>query len=106
MNNNIAHKMQQTYNIAYWGGGYYQVNEQGNITVCPNLDQPDAKIDLAALVEQVQEEQQHLRLPALFCFPQILQHRLGSINAAFERARRDYGYQGDYFFVYPIKVNQ
>lgn len=106
MNNNIARKMQQTYNIAYWGGGYYQVNEQGNITVCPNLDQPDAKIDLAALVEQVQEEQQHLRLPALFCFPQILQHRLRSINAAFERARRDYGYQGDYFLVYPIKVNQ
>lgn len=106
MNNNIARKMQQTYNIAYWGGGYYQVNEQGNITVCPNLDQPDAKIDLAALVEQVQEEQQHLCLPALFCFPQILQHRLRSINAAFERARRDYGYQGDYFLVYPIKVNQ
>lgn len=106
MNNNIARKMQQTYNIAYWGGGYYQVNEQGNITVCPNLGQPDAKIDLAALVEQVQEEQQHLRLPALFCFPQILQHRLRSINAAFERARRDYGYQGDYFLVYPIKVNQ
>lgn len=106
MNNNIARKMQQTYNIAYWGGGYYQVNEQGNITVCPNLDQPDAKIDLAALVEQVQAEQQHLRLPALFCFPQILQHRLRSINAAFERARRDYGYQGDYFLVYPIKVNQ
>ncbi|MDR5609529.1 MULTISPECIES: biosynthetic arginine decarboxylase [unclassified Arsenophonus] len=106
MNNNIARKMQQTYNITYWGGGYYQVNEQGNITVCPNLDQPDAKIDLAALVEQVQEEQQHLRLPALFCFPQILQHRLRSINAAFERARRDYGYQGDYFLVYPIKVNQ
>ncbi|RXK34620.1 arginine decarboxylase [Arsenophonus endosymbiont of Bemisia tabaci Asia II 3] len=106
MNNNIAHKMQQTYNIAYWGGGYYQINEQGNITVCPNLTQPDVKIDLAALVEQVQKEQQHLRLPALFCFPQILQHRLRSINAAFERARRDYGYQGDYFLVYPIKVNQ
>jgi arginine decarboxylase len=106
MKNNIARKMQQTYNIAYWGGGYYQVNEQGNISVCPNLDQPEAKIDLAALVEQVQEEQQHLRLPALFCFPQILQHRLRSINAAFERARRDYGYQGDYFLVYPIKVNQ
>lgn len=68
MKNNIARKMQQTYNIAYWGGGYYQVNEQGNISVCPNLDQPEAKIDLAALVEQVQEEQQHLRLPALFVF--------------------------------------
>ncbi len=45
-------------------------------------------------------------MPALFCFPQILQHRLRSINAAFKRARESYGYNGDYFLVYPIKVNQ
>ncbi|XNM68865.1 hypothetical protein ACLK1Y_16310 [Escherichia coli] len=32
-------------------------------------------------------EAQGQRLPALFCFPQILQHRLRSINAAFKRAR-------------------
>ncbi len=51
-------------------------------------------------------EAQGQRLPALFCFPQILQHRLRSINAAFKRARESYGYNGDYFLVYPIKVNQ
>ena len=45
-------------------------------------------------------------MPALFCFPQILQHRLRSINAAFKRARESYGYNGDYFLVCPIKVNQ
>lgn len=45
-------------------------------------------------------------MPALFCFPQILQHRLRSINIAFKRAREAFGYQGDYFLVYPIKVNQ
>ncbi|ETS33246.1 arginine decarboxylase [Photorhabdus temperata] len=106
MNDNIARKMQQTYNIAYWGGSYYYVNDLGNISVCPNPDLPGARIDLAGLVKRVQEEQEHLRLPALFCFPQILQHRLRSINAAFKRARESYGYKGDYFLVYPIKVNQ
>ncbi|MCC8420453.1 biosynthetic arginine decarboxylase [Photorhabdus thracensis] len=106
MNDNIARKMQQTYNIAYWGGSYYYVNDLGNVSVCPNPDLPGARIDLAGLVKRVQEEQEHLRLPALFCFPQILQHRLRSINAAFKRARESYGYKGDYFLVYPIKVNQ
>ncbi|MEY0430201.1 biosynthetic arginine decarboxylase [Providencia rettgeri] len=106
MNDNIARKMRQTYNIAYWGGGYYQVNERGNVCVCPNPENPDTFVDLADLVNQVKEEQEHLRLPALFCFPQILQHRLRSINAAFRRARESYGYKGDYFLVYPIKVNQ
>ncbi len=42
----------------------------------------------------------------MFCFPQILQHRLRSINAAFKRARDAFSYKGDYFLVYPIKVNQ
>ncbi|MCE1658511.1 arginine decarboxylase, partial [Enterobacter hormaechei] len=67
---------------------------------------PGAQIELADLVKKVQEEKKQLRLPALFCFPQILQHRLRSINAAFKRARESYGYKGDYFLVYPIKVNQ
>ncbi|OTA21893.1 arginine decarboxylase [Xenorhabdus beddingii] len=106
MNDNIARKMRQTYNIAYWGGSYYYVNDLGNVSVCPNPDLPEANIDLADLVKRVQEEKEQLRLPALFCFPQILQHRLRSINAAFKRARESYGYQGDYFLVYPIKVNQ
>ncbi|STQ09386.1 biosynthetic arginine decarboxylase [Enterobacter cloacae] len=61
-------------------------------------------MDLAKLVKA--REAQGQRLPALFCFPQILQHRLRSINAAFKRARESYGYKGDYFLVYPIKVNQ
>ncbi|MGL5726949.1 MAG: biosynthetic arginine decarboxylase, partial [Plesiomonas sp.] len=42
----------------------------------------------------------------LFCFPQILQHRLRSINAAFKRARSDFGYENNYMLVYRIKVNQ
>lgn len=70
----------------------------------PGSDVPEARVDLAELVKA--REAQGQRLPALFCFPQILQHRLRSINAAFKRARESYGYNGDYFLVYPIKVNQ
>ncbi|MEA0983811.1 arginine decarboxylase, partial [Salmonella enterica subsp. enterica serovar Enteritidis] len=35
-----------------------------------------------------------------------LQHRWRSCNAAFKRALESYGYNGDYFIGYPIKVNQ
>lgn len=96
--------MLRTYNIAWWGNNYYDVNELGHISVCPDPDVPEARVDLAQLVKT--REAQGQRLPALFCFPQILQHRLRSINAAFKRARESYGYNGDYFLVYPIKVNQ
>ncbi|MBE5253612.1 biosynthetic arginine decarboxylase [Mixta mediterraneensis] len=104
MNDQDASKMLRTYNIAWWGNNYYDVNELGHISVCPDPDQPDVRVDLARLVKE--REAQGQRLPALFCFPQILQHRLRSINAAFKRARESYGYTGDYFLVYPIKVNQ
>ncbi|ATZ12580.1 biosynthetic arginine decarboxylase [Erwinia amylovora] len=99
-----ASRMLRTYNIAWWGNNYYDVNELGHISVCPDPDVPEARVDLAKLVKEREAEGQ--RLPALFCFPQILQHRLRSINAAFKRARGSYGYNGDYFLVYPIKVNQ
>jgi len=104
MNDQDASKMLRTYNVAWWGNNYYDVNELGHVSVCPNPDEPTLRVDLANLVKE--REAQGQRLPALFCFPQILQHRLRSINAAFKRARESYGYRGDYFLVYPIKVNQ
>lgn len=104
VNDQEASRMLRTYNIAWWGNNYYDVNELGHISVCPNPDIPSARVDLAKLVKE--REAQGQRLPALFCFPQILQHRLRSINAAFKRARESFGYRGDYFLVYPIKVNQ
>ncbi|MEG3133455.1 biosynthetic arginine decarboxylase [Rouxiella sp. T17] len=105
VNDRDASKMLRTYNVAYWGNNYYDVNELGHISVCPDPDVPSARVDLAQLVKDMRE-QDGQRLPALFCFPQILQHRLRSINAAFKRARESFGYNGDYFLVYPIKVNQ
>ncbi|KAB7895344.1 biosynthetic arginine decarboxylase [Rouxiella sp. S1S-2] len=105
VNDRDASKMLRTYNVAYWGNNYYDVNELGHISVCPDPDVPEARVDLAQLVKDLRE-QDGQRLPALFCFPQILQHRLRSINGAFKRARESFGYEGDYFLVYPIKVNQ
>lgn len=91
----------RVYNVAHWGNGYYSISQQGQVTVCPDPDKPEIRVDLADLVVRMGQ-----RLPALFCFPQILQHRLRSINAAFQCAREAFGYQGAYCLVYPIKVNQ
>ena len=92
------------YNVNWWGNGYFDVNDKGHIEVCPDPDIPEARVDLAELVASREKSGQ--RLPALFCFPQILPHRVRSINKAFKNARENYGYQGDYFLVFPIKVNQ
>lgn len=103
MSSREASKMLRTYNIARWVITT-TTSRTGPHQRVPDPDVPEARVDLAELVKA--REAQGQRLPALFCFPQILQHRLRSINAAFKRARESYGYNGDYFLVYPIKVNQ
>ena len=67
MSDSNASKMLSTYNVAYWGGNYYDVNELGHISVCPDPDVPQARVDLTALALQIQADRQQ-RLPALFCF--------------------------------------
>lgn len=66
MSSQEASKMLRTYNIAWWGNNYYDVNELGHISVCPDPDVPEARVDLAKLVKA--REAQGQRLPALFCF--------------------------------------
>lgn len=101
----MAASVREVCNIRYWGIGYYDADEQGEVVVCPNPDEPENRVPLTRLVEAAQQRHQ-ARLPVLFCFPQILQHRLRSINRAFETARSGFGYEGGYCLVYPIKVNQ
>lgn len=89
------------------GNSYFSVNEKGHVTVNPTKSEQTSVnqvIDLSELVNERLEKGQ--KLPALFCFPQILQSRLHDINKAFKDARQEYGYSKDYFLVYPVKVNQ
>lgn len=92
------------YNIDWWGNKYFGVNSKGHVVVHPNPNETDTEIDLADLVKERSKLGQ--RLPALFCFPQILQNRLFDINNAFKEAQDEYGYKGGYNLIYPIKVNQ
>lgn len=55
MNDRNASKMLRTYNVAYWGNNYFDVNELGHISVCPDPDVPHARVDLAELVKERQK---------------------------------------------------
>ncbi|HFC4068930.1 TPA: biosynthetic arginine decarboxylase [Neisseria gonorrhoeae] len=97
--------IREVCNINHWSIGYYDVDDSGEIIVRPNPSQHNQTVSLQKLTEAVQQKHQ-ARLPVLFCFPQILEHRLRDINRAFQTAREECGYKGGYCLVYPIKVNQ
>ncbi len=91
------------YSIRQWGNGYFSANEQGNLIVQPGGPGTEA-VDLKELVEEVRRR--GILPPLLIRFSQILAARVTELNEAFRRAIQEYGYQGTYRGVYPIKVNQ
>ena len=90
------------YRIRDWGGGYFGINEKGHVQVDPHQD--GRNIDLRKLVDEIHSRGLHL--PVLIRFSNILQKRIEDLHQCFETARKQAGYKGRYFCVYPIKVNQ
>ena len=93
-----------TYNLSHWGGGYFDIADNGNLLARPNRNPQHAGIDLHALSEDLR--QADLALPVLVRFVDILHDRVARLCEAFDTARREMDYQGNYTAVYPIKVNQ
>lgn len=93
----------ETYGCRHWGKGYFSINDRGHVTVHPTK-LPEQAIDLKELVDQLQTR--GIQLPILLRFTDILRHRLGEIQEAFQNAIREFDYKGNYVCVYPIKVNQ
>jgi arginine decarboxylase len=91
------------YDVASWGKGYFSVAANGHLRVHPEKD-PARSIDLKELVDTL--VLRGISLPILIRFADILKHRLGEIASAFQTAIAEHRYQGNYFCVYPIKVNQ
>ena len=90
------------YGVDRWGGGYFRVNDAGNVACHPNAD--GEGVDLRELMDELGER--GVRAPVLLRFTDILRHRLGAIAGAFERQIAEAEYRAAYRCVYPVKVNQ
>ena len=94
---------EELYRIKGWGEPYFAVNAAGNITVSPQGDR-GGSLDLLKLVEGL--KQRDFQLPLLIRFSEILEDRIGRINACFAKAIARYSYEGVYQGVFPVKCNQ
>lgn len=92
------------YNMAPWSDGYFSVSDEGAVLVHPQQDPKGSTMQIAEIVAAVKE--QGYRTPLLLRFMDILMHRQGQLRGAFMAAKAQYGYEGDYTAIYPIKVNQ
>ena len=93
----------QLYGINNWGANYFRVNERGNVAVTPH-GAGGPQIDLLELTQDLQER--GICVPILVRFPDITKARIELIANCFHKAIQEYGFNGNYSGVYPVKVNQ
>ncbi len=91
------------YNIHRWGAKYFDINEAGHVVAHP-LQDTSVAVDLTDVIEEAKGR--GLKHPLLIRFQDILRHRVEAINLAFRSSITEFGYQGKYRGVFPIKVNQ
>lgn len=92
------------YNIAHWSDGFFDIHDNGRVIAYPDGQRDRSGIDLIELAERM--DKTGLGLPILVRFTDILWQRFDRLQKAFSRAMREYGYQGDFMSVYPVKANQ
>lgn len=92
----------ELYNIKGWGTSYFGINEKGDVYVTPCKD--NTQIDLRDVMDEL--ALRDITAPVLLRFPDILDNRIEKTASCFQKAKEEYGYKGENFVIYPIKVNQ
>ena len=92
----------ELYNSNGWGVAYFGVNDKGNVYVTPCKDK--TQIDLREVMDEL--ALRDVTSPVLLRFPDILDNRIEKTASCFDVAKKEYGYKGENFIIYPIKVNQ
>ena len=94
---------EKLYNMSGWGLGYFRVSPDGHVTVHPDANRKRG-LDLYQLAMDLNA--QGVGLPLLLRFSDILRSRIQSLASEFDNAIKEFGYEGTYTTVYPVKVNQ
>ncbi len=94
----------ELYHIKSWGAGYFDISDAGNVVIRPFWQNEKISVDLMNVLSGIIDR--GYDLPVLLRIENILHSQIKELNDSFRSAIREYGYQGDYRAVYPIKVNQ
>ncbi|GHF84779.1 biosynthetic arginine decarboxylase [Thalassotalea marina] len=95
---------ENVYRVKRWGNGYFDIGDNGNLHVIPRYDQPNLKIDMLEVINEMQAE--GIEFPAVIRFHDILRSQVELLNKTFRRIMEEADYEGRYFGVFPVKVNQ
>ncbi|MBO4369004.1 MAG: biosynthetic arginine decarboxylase [Desulfovibrio sp.] len=93
----------ELYGIRNWGLGFFDVDENGDVVICPKGKGGPA-ISLIEIIAGLQER--GYDMPVLLRVENFLASRIAALHGSFRKAIKSLGYKGEYRGVFPVKVNQ
>ncbi|GHB74862.1 biosynthetic arginine decarboxylase [Psychrosphaera saromensis] len=95
---------EKLYGVSRWSKGYFSIGSKGDLLATPDHHQPNLTLNIQEIVEEMTET--GIKFPAVIRFHDILRSQVEMLNTTFRRVIADAEYTGQYFGVFPIKVNQ
>lgn len=96
-------RAREYYNVRGWGSGYFDINQAGHLVVTPfGSDGPT--VDMLDVIDEISDK--NLTLPCIVRFQDVLRSQVQRLIQTFQKEIKDINYRGQFFGVYPIKVNQ
>src|SRR5688572_10930761 len=92
------------YNIGRWGDGFFSINEKGHLCLLPEKNTSGPCIDISEVLDEVAK--QGIQFPVVLRFHDILRAQVINLNKVFRKTIDKARFQGEYYGVFPIKVNQ
>jgi arginine decarboxylase len=93
-----------TYQIDRWSEGYFSILENGELCATPDKDINKSRISLSKVIEEMKNR--GIQFPAVIRFHDILRNQIKKLNETFNKTIEEAKFNGSYFGVFPIKVNQ
>lgn len=95
---------ESAYKLNKWGNGYFGINPDGKLGVFPDKDKNGPCIIIDDVIQEMKK--QGIPLPSVIRFHDILRSQVANLNKTFRDVIEEANYEGRYYGVYPIKVNQ
>jgi len=99
-----ANDSAELYGVKDWGAGYFNVSEEGLLTVTSRSEGTPVEVPLLNIIEGVKDR--GLDAPVLIRIEDLLEQQITLLNETFRSTMAAAKYQGTYRGVFPIKVNQ
>lgn len=95
---------EKLYGVNRWGSGYFEIGNNGNLHVTPDLNNKDMRIDFKSVIDEIKQE--GIQFPVVVRFHDVLRSQVSMLNETFNRTINEAEYKARYMGVYPVKVNQ